>query len=390
MTISFENTEIAFKVKTNRELQKAYLLFKTIERPWLVKLLSGVVNFLLRIRFPLAWILKPTIYSHFCGGTSIEDCTPTVKKLAGFGVRSVLDYSVEGTESEDAINAALEETLRSIRHAGAHPDIPYAVFKPTAFSSNHILEMASSEPIADPSISSETEKFRERIDLLCRTAYEADIPVMIDAEDYCYQEFIDRVVTEMMEKYNREKAIVFNTYQLYRWDRLDFFKSSYEKAVEGGYFLGAKFVRGAYMEKERARAEKMGYPSPIHIDKESTDEDYNQALRFAVENIDRISIFNGTHNEKSSLYLAQLMEEKGIARDDERIYFSQLYGMSDHISFNLAHEGYNVAKYLPYGPVRHVVPYLIRRAEENTSVAGQTSRELSLLAAERKRRKRKK
>lgn len=387
MTVSFENTEIAFKVKTNRELQKAYLLFKTIKKPWLVKILSAIVRFFLKIGFPLTWILKPTLYSHFCGGTSIEDCTPTVKKLAGFKVRSILDYSVEGTETDEAIQAALEETLRSIRHAGKDPNIPYAVFKPTAFASNLILKRASQEAEIDPSISAEAEKFRTHIDLLCKTAYDENIPVMIDAEDYCYQEFIDKVVTEMMEKYNRKKAIVFNTFQMYRWDRLDFLKVSYQTAVDGNYFLGGKFVRGAYMERERARAERLGYPSPIHINKESTDEDFNQALKFCIEHIDRIAVFNGTHNERSSLYLTQLMEEKGIARNDVRIYFSQLYGMSDHISFNLAHEGYNVAKYLPYGPVKHVVPYLIRRAEENTSVAGQTSRELSLLSEERHRRK---
>ena len=235
--------------------------------------------------------------------------------------------------------------------------------------------------------SGEAENFRNRIDILCKSAFEKDLPILIDAEDSWFQNFIDEVVLEMMVKYNKEKAIVFNTFQMYRWNRLDFLKESYEKAVNGNYFLGAKFVRGAYMEKERERAAKMGYALPIQPDKESTDRDYNAALKFCMEHIDRISIFNGTHNEDSSRYLTELMEQNDLKKNDSRIWFSQLYGMSDHISFNLAHQGYNVAKYLPYGPVKHVVPYPVRRAEENTSVKGQTGRELRLIAKEIKRRK---
>jgi proline dehydrogenase len=235
----------------------------------------------------------------------------------------------------------------------------------------------------------EADLFRQRVDKLCRTAYENDVRIMIDAEDVCYQPYIDEVVMDMMEQYNSRKALVFNTYQMYRWDRMDVFRVDLKRAREKGFYLGIKFVRGAYMERERKRALEGGYPSPIHPDKESTDRDYDAALRFAVENIDRVSIFNGTHNEQSSLCLCRLMEENGLSKDDERCWFSQLYGMSDHISFNLAHQGYNVAKYLPYGPVRHVLPYLIRRTEENTSIAGQTSRELSLIMEERKRRKNK-
>ncbi|RLD75933.1 MAG: proline dehydrogenase, partial [Bacteroidetes bacterium] len=268
-----------------------------------------------------------------------------------------------------------------------NPNIPFAVFKPTAFGKSKILERASERDNLSEIEQNEVQKFKDRINTLCKTAYDADIPILVDAEDTWFQNIFDVVVTEMMEKYNKEKAIVFNTYQMYRWDRLDILKQAHKAATEGNYYLGAKFVRGAYMEKERARAEEKGYKDPIQQDKDATDRDYNLALKYCIENINNITIFNGTHNEYSSTYLAELMKEHGIAKSDTRCWFSQLYGMSDNISFNLAEAGYNVAKYLPYGPVRHVLPYLLRRAEENTSVKGQSSRELHLIETEVKRRK---
>ena len=385
--IDLENTKIAFRSKSNKELKKAYFLFSTIKHPWLVKTGKLLVNIALGIKLPIKWIVKPTIYAHFCGGETISECEPVVQKLAKYNVKSILDYSVEGKESPEEMQAALDETIRAINNASNNPDIPFAVFKPTAFGKDVVLEKASSDKNLTAGEQKELDRFRERIDTLAKTAYDGDIPIMIDAEDYCYQRVIDQVVTEMMEKYNKEKPIVFNTLQMYRWDRLEFLKEALRKAKEGDYYIGMKFVRGAYMEKERERAKRLGYPSPIHPDKESTDRDYNAALKFSVENIEKIVIFNGTHNEQSSLYLTELMEEHGIAKDDPRAWFSQLYGMSDHISFNLAEEGYNVVKYVPYGPVKNVLPYLIRRAEENTSVAGQTSRELTLLKKETNRRK---
>jgi len=385
--ISFDSTEIAFRIKSDRDLRKALLLFRSISNRTLVKIGGFFSRLAISIRFPINWLVKPTIYSHFCGGETIEDCLPTVQKLALHRVNSVLDYSVEGGENTEQIDAALKETLRTVINAAGNENIPFAVFKPTAFCKSEVLKMKSGGENLNPEEEREAGQFRSRVDKLCRTAYEKGVRIMIDAEDYCYQQFVDEVVMEMAEKYNTEKAIVFNTYQMYRWDRMDIFRKDLESARSKNFYLGIKFVRGAYMERERKRALEQGYPSPIHPDKDRTDQDYDEALKFAVENIDRVSIFNGTHNEKSNLHLTQLMEEHRIAKNDERCYFSQLYGMSDHISFNLAHEGYNVAKYLPYGPVRHVLPYLIRRTEENTSIAGQTSRELSLILKERKRRK---
>ncbi len=387
--ISFSSTEIAFKIKSNRDLRRANILFKAISNRTLVKVGGFLSKLAISIRVPISWIVKPTIYSHFCGGENIRDCIPTIRKLSGYNVKSVLDYSVEGGENPGQIQAAMEETLRTVINAKGNKDIPFAVFKPTACIVSEVLEKRSSGDSLTTEAQEEADLFRQRVEKLCRTAFDNDVRIMIDAEDVCYQNYIDEVVMDMMEKYNKQKAIVFNTYQMYRWDRMDVFREDLKRAREKDFYLGIKFVRGAYMERERKRAEEGGYPSPIHPDKESTDRDYDAALKFAVENIDRVTIFNGTHNENSSMYLTRLMEQNNIRTDDDRCWFSQLYGMSDHISFNLAHLGYNVAKYLPYGPVRHVLPYLIRRTEENTSMAGQTSRELSLILEERKRRRNK-
>jgi len=385
--IAFENTEIAFRSKSDNDLKRSYFLFRTLSHNSLVKLGGTLTQSAIKMHIPVNWVVKPTIYKQFVGGETIEECGPTVRNLGEYNVKAILDYSVEGKESDDDIKAALVETLRSIKNAGNNSNIPFAVFKPTAFTTPDILEKVSACKKLTEKEKQEAERFRIRIDTLCKATFESDIPILIDAEDSWFQNFIDEVVNEMMVKYNKERAIIFNTFQMYRHDRLKFLEASYQKAVDGNYFLGAKFVRGAYMEKERERAQQMGYPSPIQPDKESTDRDYNAALKFCIDHIDRIRIFNGTHNEYSSRYLTELMEKKGLEKNDPRIWFSQLYGMSDHISFNLANAGYNVAKYLPYGPVKHVIPYLVRRAEENTSVKGQTGRELSLISKEINRRR---
>jgi len=385
--VSFDSTEIAFRIKSDRELDKAYWLFRAISNRTLVRIGGFLSNLAINIRFPIRWVVKPTIYSHFCGGETIEDCLPTVTKLSQYNVKSILDYSVEGKEDPVEIQAALEETLHTLDNAAKNEFIPFTVFKPTAFAISEMLEKKSAAEPLSTEQEKEADNFRSRIDTLCKKAYDLKVPIMVDAENYCFQKFIDEMVMEMMEKYNRSHTIVYNTYQMYRWDRMGIFRHDLELARSQNFYLGIKFVRGAYMEKERERAERLGYPSPIHPDKESTDRDFNDALTFAVKNIDRVSIFNGTHNEKSSLHLAQLMEKHSIPKNDPRCYFSQLYGMSDHITFNLAHKSYNVAKYLPYGPVSSVLPYLIRRTEENTSIAGQTSREMNMIIRERKRRK---
>lgn len=385
--ISFENTEIAFQSKSNRDLRRAHFLFKMIGSNALVtagKLMSRVA---LKLGIPVGWAVKPTIYSHFVGGETIDDCYKNVLQIGKFDVKSILDYSVEGTETLESINKAMDETLKTIYNAAKDDNVPFAVFKPTAFTWDSVLEKVSAGSEMTAEEKKEADNFRERVRKLCQTAYDHDVPILIDAEDVAFQNFIDDVVEVNMEKFNKEKAVVFNTFQMYRWDRLEVLERMYNRAKEKGYYLGAKFVRGAYMERERARAQEMGYKDPIQPDKDSTDRDYNEALKFCIERIDRIAIFNGTHNEYSSLYMTELMTEHNIPKDDPRCWFSQLYGMSDHISFNLANAGYNVAKYMPFGPVKSVLPYLIRRTEENTSIAGQTSRELKLIVTEMNRRK---
>jgi proline dehydrogenase len=385
--MTFDNTEIAFKSKSNKDLKSAMWMFKLIGNPFLVGVGKFLSHLALKLHFPVGWIVKPTIYRHFVGGETIDECIPGVRLLEKFNVRAILDYSIERTTTTEDINKAMDETLKTIHNAARDTNVPFAVFKPTAFTHDHILTKVSGKTNLGESEKVEAENFRRRVEKLCQAAFDHDVPILIDAEEVCFQDFIDDVVEANMEKFNKKRAIVFNTFQMYRRDRLEVLRMSYERAVDKDYFLGAKFVRGAYMEKERARAASLGYPDPIHPDKESTDRDYNAALKFCIERIDRMSVFNGTHNEYSSAYMAQLMQEHGITKDDPRCWFSQLYGMSDHISFNLSYAGYNVAKYVPFGPVRSVLPYLIRRTEENTSISGQTGRELSLILREIRRRR---
>ncbi len=385
--IDFEDTRTAFSIKSDRDLRRAYMLFKLISYPILVKIGNPVIQVCSALRIPIGWIVKPTAFKHFVGGETLEACQPSVELLKTANVYSILDYSVEGKDSEKAIEAALQETIRAVKHAGNNPDIPFAVFKPTAFGNSRALEILSGASVPDKEVMGEGGKFRDRIDQLCKTAFDHDVPILIDAEDTFYQHFIDSVVMDMMRKYNYKKAIVFNTYQMYRHDRIGVLEADIKSARDEHFFLGAKFVRGAYMERERERARKLRYLDPIQPDRKSTDRDYNLALKISIDNIDVVSIFNGTHNEYSSVYLTELMNERKIKPSDNRIWFSQLFGMSEHISFNLAAGGFNVAKYVPYGPVRFVLPYLMRRVEENTSLKGQTGRELSLIKKEKIRRK---
>ncbi|MBN2266845.1 MAG: proline dehydrogenase family protein, partial [Candidatus Babeliaceae bacterium] len=355
--------------------------------PVVFRLTKAMVKFCFKFRLPLSWIVRPTVFKQFCGGTTINECVPIAHKLHKHNVKSILDFSAEDARSDDIIGDTMNEILRSIEIAGKEQDISFTVFKPTALCPEHVLEAMNGRDIKDENILQEADRFRKRVNTLCQKAFDYNVPIMIDAEDYAYQNYVDEVTNEMMAKYNKTKAIVYNTLQMYRTDRLEFLKISLEQAQRHDYFLGMKLVRGAYMERERARAAQLGYPSPIWSDKEATDKSFNSAVAFCVEHIDRISLFCGTHNEQSCYYLTQLMKEKALPNNYPGIYFSQLYGMSDNISFNLALQGYNVAKYIPYGPVRKVLPYLIRRAEENSSVAGQTDRELKLIRSELKRRK---
>ena len=385
--LSFENTEIAFQSKSTKQLNKSYWLFKLVSNNTLVKVSPFLLKIAFALRLPIKGLIKQTIFEQFCGGESIENCDKRIQSLAKFNIGTILDYSVEGKSIEDDFNRVTKETTQTILKAKENDNIPFAVFKISGLARLELLEKVSNSKMElNKEEKKEFKRVKERINLICTTAYKNNVRLFIDAEESWIQDAIDEIVISMMRKYNSERAIVFNTLQMYRWDRLAFLKQSYADAENGNYFLGLKIVRGAYLEKERERAKKMGYPSPIQKDKESCDNDYNLALRFCMNHIDKIALCAGTHNEQSSILLTQLMEENNILKNDQRVYFSQLLGMSEHISFNLSNNEYNVAKYMPYGPIKDVLPYLIRRAEENTSIAGQTGRELSLIIKEKKRR----
>lgn len=386
----FNNTEVAFALKNDLELKRAHFLFKMISKPSLVKMSTALANFAINTHLPVTGLIRSTVFDHFCGGISEDDCLSVVDNMYTKGVSSVLDYSVEGKETEEQFDAALNMTLKTIEMAKARPDaIPFAVFKPTGFGRFAMFEKkGENKPFTDKE-QQEWNRILERFDIACKYAYDQDVFLLIDAEHSWMQDAADDIVLDMMRKYNKEKAIIFNTAQLYRWDRLDYLKDLHKIAIQEGFHVGMKVVRGAYMEIERERAAQKGYQSPICVDKEATDINYDAAVTYMVEHVDSMALFAGTHNENSSYLLIELMRNNNIDHTDKRLFFGQLYGMSDNISYNLAEQNYNVAKYLPFGPVRDVMPYLIRRAEENTSVAGQTSRELVLIETEIKRRKRK-
>ncbi len=383
----FNNTEVAFSLKSDTELDRAYFLFKMIANEPLVRIGTAVTNFALKAHLPVDGLIRATVFDHFCGGVNEIDCLSVVDKMYTKGVSSVLDYSVEGKEEETQFDAALEMTLKTVEFAKERQAIPFAVFKPTGLGRLDLYTKVGEKQPLSAEEQAEWDKVKERFEIICKTAHSKDVALLIDAEESWMQDAADDLVEDMMRKYNKEKVIVFNTLQMYRWDRMDYLKALHERAKADGFYIGMKLVRGAYMEKEHKRAEENGYPTPICASKQATDDNYNVAVDYMMKHIDKMAIFAGTHNEESSYKLMEMLKANNIEIKDQRIWFGQLYGMSDNISYNLASHGYNVAKYLPFGPVRDVMPYLIRRAEENTSVAGQTSRELNLLKAERERRK---
>lgn len=385
--LSFENTEIAFRHESNSELKRAYWLFRIINLNFLVKIGPPITNFAFKIGLPIKSLVKSTIFNHFCGGETIAECEPTIRNLQSGKVGTILDYSVEGENEETVFDETRNQIIATIKRAKGDPAIPLTVFKITGVGNFEVLEKAD----AGLSFSAEEEivwqKVFDRVDMICKTAFDLDVPLMIDAEETWIQRSIDLLALNMMRQYNQQKVIVYNTYQLYRHDKLASLKADYKAAADEGFLLGAKLVRGAYMEKENKRAAEKGYPTLIQPDKAATDRDYNLALAFCAENINRIAFVCGTHNEQSCKMLADLLNKHQIEHNHPHVHFSQLLGMSDNLSFNLSNAGYNVAKYVPFGPVKSVLPYLFRRAQENTAIAGQTSRELGLISKEKNRRR---
>ncbi|RYC51251.1 proline dehydrogenase family protein [Flagellimonas olearia] len=387
MRPNFENTAIAFELKSDSQLERAYFLFRMIANEPLVRIGSAVTNFALKAHLPVEGLIRATVFDHFCGGVNEKDCLSVIDNMYSKGVHSILDYSAEGKEVDNQFDFAVQKTLEILDFVKEKDAMPFAVFKPTGFGRFKLYEKKSAGQPLDEKETAEWGRIVDRYEKVCKKAHALGVALLIDAEESWMQDAADDLALDMMRKYNKESTIVYNTFQMYRWDRMDYLKKLNALAKEEGFKVGAKVVRGAYMEKENDRAHEKGYESPICKSKQETDENFDAAITFGMQHLDRITLFAGTHNEKSCLMLVDLMEQHQLEPSNTNIWFGQLFGMSDHITYNLAQEGYNVVKYVPYGPVKDVMPYLIRRAEENTSVAGQTSRELALLQKERKRRK---
>ena len=401
--ISFDNTEYAFAYKTNKELKQAHFLFSSMAKPWLVKMGTRLTPPMVKWNFPFVKsLIRSTIFKQFVGGETLEQNVVVADKLEQYGVQVILDYGVEGKEGEENFDHACDEFIRVINYASTQPNIPFMSVKVTGFARFSLLEKMDAMihqnqgslikrylKVVEDLPENEREEWhrvRARMSRICETAAKGNVGVFVDAEETWIQDPVDALTILMMDAYNKEKCVVYNTTQHYRHDRLHFLKDSHEAAVERKFILGAKLVRGAYMEKERKRAAEMGYPSPIQPDKENTDKDFDGGVKFCIDNIDRVSLVVASHNERSNMYAVELMQQKGLPLKNPHVHWSQLYGMSDNITFNLAKAGCNVSKYLPFGPIKDVIPYLMRRAQENTSIGGQTSRELGLISKEMKRR----
>jgi len=396
MNLSLENTQHAFAYKSNADLRKARFLFSVIQSPLVVSIATNVTPFLMKSGLPINGLIRSTIFKQFVGGETLEDSARVTKQLGSYGVQVILDYGVEAREGEENFDAVTEKIIEAVEFAATEKNVPFVSVKLTGLASMNLLDTLNEAPRLRSGIhdsesqTAEWERVRERMYAICDVANEKGIGILIDAEETWIQDPIDRLAIELMGVYNKEKVVVYNTYQLYRHDRLHFLKLSHKLAVEGNFLLGAKLVRGAYMEKERERALAMNYPSPIHDDKNATDADFDAATLYCIQNKENISLIVASHNEHSNLSIVTKMQELGMSNNDTKVHFSQLFGMSDHISFNMALENYNVSKYLPFGPIQDVIPYLMRRAQENSSVNGQTNRELLLIRKELARRKAKK
>ena len=396
MSLSLDNTQIAFAYKSTAELKRARFLFTVIQSPIIVSLATKLTPALMNSGLPVNGLIRSTIFNQFVGGETLEETARVAKQLGAYGVQVILDYGVEAKEGEENFDNVTEKIMEALAFAATQNNIPFVSIKLTGIASLQLLETLNEAPrlrsgIHDSEIEDAAwERVKERMYAICDLAAEKGVGILLDAEETWIQDPIDRLAIELMTEYNKEKVVVYNTYQLYRNDRLHFLQLSHKIAKEKNFKLGAKLVRGAYMEKERLRAKEQGVASPIHLNKEATDKDFDDAAAFCIQNKETISFILASHNEQSNLKIAQFMSEKGIAANDPHVHFSQLYGMSDPISFNMAKEGYNVSKYLPFGPIKDVIPYLMRRAEENSSVNGQTSRELLFIRHELARRKAKK
>ncbi len=385
--VDFDQIEIAFKAKSDKALKKRHFIFSTMKWPWLVSTGTFMTKFSLAAGLPVKGLIKSTIFDIFCGGESLDTCTDACDELEQYGIGAIFDYSVEGEKSEEGFDATANEVLKTIKMASKSEVMKFAAFKITGIGAFDLLAKIHDGQTLNGEEQAAYSRIEKRVESICALAYELGVTVLIDAEETWIQKPVDDLTIDMMKKYNKEKAVVYYTFQMYCHAMLENLKKLHGQAKEESYILGAKLVRGAYMEKERERAGELNYTDPIQPNKSATDNDFNAAVKYCVENLTEIGLFAGSHNEESNYRLTLLLDELGLAKNDKRVYFGQLYGMSDHISFNLSHGGYNVIKYVPYGPLKATIPYLIRRAAENTSVKGQSGRELTLVSKELDRRK---
>lgn len=385
--LSFRDFSTAFAHLTDKELRFSHRIFGLMNSEKLTNVATGLAEIALKWNLPVSWAAKPTVFRVFCGGETIYESLQAVEKLGINNIGAILDYSVEGQEKENEFGMTELEIVRVIQLATENTSIPVACIKVSGIASNALLEKLSSGEDLNDKDKRDAATLHQRFERICQAAFDHDIPLYVDAEESWLQDAIDRLVESMMVRFNKERAIVFQTIQMFRHDRLAYYAKLIERSRREGFKVGVKIVRGAYLDKENNRAEERGYPTPIQPTKQATDDAYNAALKLSVENIDWVEICAGTHNEESSIYLTELMHEAGLPNNHAHIYFSQLYGMSDYMSFNLAASGYNVSKYLPYGPVKATLPYLIRRAKENSAIAGQMSKEFTMISNELKRRR---
>ncbi len=383
----FEDTETAYATKSIGDLQKAKVMFQLMGNNSLVNLGSSLASFALSLHLPVSPLFRFTVYNHFCGGETFDECKDTIHDLQKSNVGVLLNYGVELKETEEDFDKTIAKNIEALEFAGKNKSIKAICVKITGFGRFALFEKIQNKEPLSVAEKKELLKVKKRFEKLCEVAERNEVAIYVDAEESWIQNPLDEMVEEMMEKHNRKHCIVFNTFQMYRWDRLDYLKAQIEKAKAGNYLLGAKLVRGAYMEKERERAKELNYKSPIHKNKKAVDEDFDEAVNICLDNLEALFVCVASQSEESNLLAIQQIDKKKIERTSERIIFSQLYGMGDNITFNLAKLGFHATKYLPYGPVKDVIPYLIRRANENTSVSGQTSREFALIKKELKRRK---
>ena len=368
------------------------MLFGVLASPALVSAGKVLSLWALRWRLPVKGLIRATVFRQFCGGETVAESRPAIQRLWQAKVGSILDYSVEGQTTDAAFDQTVEVVLQTLALAAHEPGLSLGVFKMTGIAPHELLEKMTAGADLTSSEEAQLERVRNRIRRMAQFAAKSGRILMIDAEETWIQGAIDQLAREAMQEFNRYGLVVMTTIQCYRVGRSVQLQADLAYAADQGYYYGVKLVRGAYMEKERERAETHGYPSPIQPDKAGTDAEYDACVRLMLAALGtpgtpgRVGVVIGTHNEASTQLGADLLAAQGWTPSEAPVWFAQLYGMSDFISFILGHHGFRVAKYLPFGPIVNVMPYLLRRAEENTSVAGQTGRELMMLRKEAARR----